>query len=313
MNAEFSIMTEQMVSVFILVFIGFLSAKVRLLTEDALKVISKLISKILLPAMIVTMIPMENGYAVLRSGFSVLLVSFGILVAMFLFAGVGIGKLCGLKSTKYNIHLVCATFGNMGLMGAPIISAVYGSTGLVYLSLYLLVDQVLLWTVGSLYIHKDTHHQKGFQLKKLLNPTTAALCIGLVMLAFNYVPSGIVFTTVKSLGSATQPIAMLYLGGCVASLNLKELRKNFSILLMTLCKMIVLPLCVWVILGLFSFEPMTRTVLTLCCAMPTMLSISMLAQTAGSDWQYGSQATLFTTLVSLGTLPLVTYLTQIIP
>ncbi len=314
MGEEFSIMAQQMLSVAILVAVGFLAGKLGVLSEQVLKSLSGVITKVLLPALIITMIPMENGRQELLRGLPVLLAAAGIIAAMFLLAGVLVGRICRLKGTTYNIHLICASFGNMGLMGIPIVSAVFGSVGLLVLSLYLIIDQTLLWTVGNLYLYKDTGSTQGFQLKKLLNPTTAALAVGLVLLIAGVTPQGVVFTTVKSLGDATKPLAMVYLGGTLCSLRLRDLRHRESLFLLAAVKMILVPLLVWGVLGLLPgvFTPTARTVLSVCAGMPTMLTVSMMAQSAGSDWSYGSQATLLTTLLSIGTLPLVSLLTNLL-
>ena len=311
MQEQLAIMTEQMLSVAILVAIGFLAGKGGVLKDQVLAGLSGVITKILLPATVVTLIPMENGREELAAGLPVLLASVGIIAVMFLLAGVCVGKLCSLKGTTYNIHLVCASFGNMGLMGIPIVSAVFGQVGLLYLSLYLLMDQLLLWTAGNLFIYKDTGNTQGFQPRKLVTPTTIALVIGLVLLLAGVTPRGIVYNTLNTLGAATKPVAMVYLGGTLCALRLRDLKGKGSLLLLSLVKMVAVPLLVFWVLGLMPtlFNPMARMVLAVCAGMPTMLTVSMLARSAGSDGDYASQATLLTTLLSIGTLPLVSLLT----
>lgn len=313
MNYELSLLTEQMFSVAILVAVGFLAGKLGVLTPGALEHLAKVISKVLLPALIVTMIPFENGREELLKSLPVVAAALCIILTLFA-AGILTARLGKLRGTTRNIHLVCSSFGNIGLMGIPVISAVYGQMGLLFLSLYIIVDQTLLWTLGNLYLYRDTGNRQGFQLKKLLNPTTIALAVGLLLLLLNVNTTGVVFRTVETLGSATKPLAMVYLGGALCALKLSKLRGQWSIFLLAGVKMVAIPLGVWLVLGLFPqwFSQMSRMVLTLAAGMPTMLTVSMMAQTAGSDWEYASHATLFTTLVSLGSLPLVSWLVALI-
>jgi len=44
--------------------------------------------------------------------------------------------------------LASSLFGNVGFIGIPIISSLFPQKGMLYIALFTIVDQLLLWTLG---------------------------------------------------------------------------------------------------------------------------------------------------------------------
>ena len=71
-------------------------------------------------------------------------------------------------------------FGNVGFMGIPIVTSIFPENGMVYISIYMIVDALVLWTVGAQLTSSDG---KGtFQLKKMVNPVTVAVALAVLMI-----------------------------------------------------------------------------------------------------------------------------------
>lgn len=59
------------------------------------------------------------------------------------------------------------TFSNAAYMGFPLIQAMYGSEGVLYASVYVTVFNILLWTVGIVYVSESMSFKE--LLKRLLH------------------------------------------------------------------------------------------------------------------------------------------------
>ena len=95
-----------------------------------------------------------------------------------------------------------------------IIEELYGPLGVLTVSMYSLIDQLLLYTVG-MFLLTDKERKEGqykFNLKNMLNPTLFAVIAGFILLFFNVKMEGVFFNSITSLGGTAKYVAMVYLG-----------------------------------------------------------------------------------------------------
>ena len=57
-------------------------------------------------------------------------------------------KLFHLKGDKAGIFQAMSMFGNVGFMGIPIITSIFPQNGILYISVFTIIDQFMLWTLG---------------------------------------------------------------------------------------------------------------------------------------------------------------------
>ena len=70
-------------------------------------------------------------------------------------------------------------FGNVGFMGIPIVSSIFPDYGMLYIAVFTIIDQMVLWTLG---VKLTTPGGKGsFDPKKMINPCTVAIVLSVVM------------------------------------------------------------------------------------------------------------------------------------
>lgn len=75
-------------------------------------------------------------------------------------------------------------------------------------------------------------------------------------------------------------------------------------------KMVAVPLLVFATLRFLQVQPEIVTLITTLSGMPSMAAIAMFARTNESDEDCAVGAVMITTILYLGTIPLVTYLTS---
>jgi malate permease and related proteins len=308
---QIDIVLNQIVIFAILMAIGFIAAKANALNKDVLNALSKLIVIVLLPALIFSIIA-DSGVTTgdfLISGKFALGVT--LCYTLLITAGFVTSKLLKLEGKPANIFLSLSTFGNMGFMGIPLLLGIFSDpVTKVSISIYAVIDMALLWTFG-VYLcsrHRENSSVAG-TLKNTINPTTVALAVGFVIMAFQVPVPGILMSTIAGVGNTSKYLTLIYLGGVLAFISMGNIARKPSIFVLTAVKMLALPVIAYVLLGFFLPE-VPRMILTLIVGLPAMTTVAMIATVYESDVDYATEIIFVTTLASLITIPVVFLITS---
>lgn len=191
-----------------------------------------------------------------------------------------------------------------------------------YIALFTVVDQMVLWTVGvQLTLPESTNEKKvGIDkafvrqtIGKMVNPATVAITLAVVGIFAGIQLPGELDIALGKVGGITSPLAMIYLGALFCYTDMKGSLKQLEFYGTVLVKMIVYPILFYWFMGLFpSVDSDIRLAMTMLSAMPTMTSIAMLAKSQKSEGEYSAGGIFVTTLCSIVTLPLVCYITALL-
>lgn len=311
MSRQMAIVINQILVFSILMTIGFAAAKMKVLTKDTLAVVSKLIVKIILPALIFSVVA-GSGATIkdfVISGRFALAVFF--CFALLSLTGMIMSKICKLEGKTANIFIALTTFSNTGFMGIPLIQSIYVEPiAQVCISVYTLVDMTLLWTYG---VYLCSRHQQNYNsfaaIKNIINPTTIALSIAFILLSFDISVPSPLMNTIAGLGGTSKYLALMYLGGALAYVPVNSIIKKPSTIILAIVKMIIAPIGVYYLLGFF-LPQIPRTILTLIIGLPPMTAIAMIASTYQSADEYAAEVIFVLTVASLVTIPLVNGVTS---
>lgn len=139
------ITAQQVVVLFLLIGTGMVAVKSGVLKLENKQALSNLLVYIIVPAMVVNSYRMEFSAQILRN----LLAAFGMSVLSVLLGTVITLLLTARKTgSRMPIFRFACIFSNAAYMGFPLISALFGSEGLLYASAYVTVFNILLWTLG---------------------------------------------------------------------------------------------------------------------------------------------------------------------
>ena len=135
----------QVVMLFLLMGTGIAAVKTGVLKPEGKQTLSNLLVYLVVPAMIVNSYRMEFSMEILHN----LLASFGMsLLALLIGTGITLALTARRKDSRTPIFRFACIFSNAAYMGFPLISALFGSEGLLYASAYVTVFNILLWTMG---------------------------------------------------------------------------------------------------------------------------------------------------------------------
>lgn len=295
---------NQMLSLFCIGVIGYIMYKVKILDDTSTVRFTKLILSITLPAQILTSFMNSRGVISNKTVFYV----FGVTLLCYLMPGLlGAAFVFVTRAPKQQrgLYLFMHLFANVGFMGFPVISTIFGDAGMIYAVIFNVVFNVLVYSLGILLIG-NSKETTGFQPKLLLNiPFIAALISIILFFTPIQFPSA-VMSALDYLGNVTTPVAMLILGCTIASMPVKELFDDWRVYLFAAMRLAVVPLTVMLMLKLIGVkDPLISGVMIILTGMPVATNTTMLAIEYGGDLQLASKGIFFTTILSVITIPLI--------
>ncbi|MGM0375913.1 MAG: AEC family transporter [Bacteroidota bacterium] len=312
---ESQVIAEQIIIAGIVVFAGAVGSWVKVINEQVKFSISQLVFNITLPLLILTTFSgMEMSREVLVNGFWVVVFSLVSFVVMHFF-GKWTAFLFRLPERSAVVHELHTMFGNIVFLGFPLIAALFPQEeSLLYASVYYMVSSFVQWTyaVYRLKGQKDVAFRHRF--RHLLNPNTVAFLIGILLFFLQFRFPAVVHEPLKNIGSATSPLALLYIGASLTGTNIKVIVRRFDLYALSLNKLVVIPVVMLLIINFFiryfgiELGSMARTIIVLETAMPCMSMIVIMARNYGAADDSASENVFLTTILSLLTLPFVYFL-----
>jgi len=209
-------------------------------------------------------------------------------------------KLSPSSSTSFAMG---AAFGNTAFLGYPFVIALLGEKALPPAIFF---DQMgnflVVYTVGVAFCVYSKYHKFALSsFKEILKlPPFLAFILALLL---NGMPIPSVFMdTINRLAETTVPVIMIAIG---LSLSLKQVsRRLVPILYATGIKLVLLPIIFLLLTRFIHFELVTRQVMVIQSATPTLMSSYALASLYSLDTELCSSIIFITTILSFVSFPL---------
>ena len=291
----------------ILIAVGFLTYKAKLMNETGQKQLSNLLLYIVMPAVIINAYRKEFQ-ADLLSG---LLWSFALAFVSH-FIAIAVAHLLFRKKEgdrQNAINRFAGIYSNCAFMAIPLIQSLLGDTGVFYASAYTTVFNLLSWTHG-VFLMSGSATRKDVK-KAMLSPVIISVVIGLILF-FGKIPlPQLISAPIEYLAALNTPLAMIVAGLAIAQTNILSAFSDLKIYAVTAVRNLLIPQIMLVILRLL---PLDNTLL-LCnlieTACPTAAICIMFATKYDLDAAHASKIMAMTTVLSIITIPLMVFLFQI--
>jgi malate permease and related proteins len=289
---------NKVMMLFLIIGIGALGRKFKIMEDSLIKGISELILYITLPLLILVSFQMDFSHEMLQNAGLILLIS--IFIHVF---SAWIGKFIFpvRQENKKKILQFAIVFSNSSFMGFPVLESIFGGTGVFYASIYNVVFNVFLWTYG-VAIFSNGNEAKMFK-KVILNPGNLAVILGFILFIFSVKLPIALYDGFKLLGNTTVPLAMMIVGSRLADTKIRELFTDSSIYYITFIRLIGIPMLVYMILKAFPIDPIMHHVLVLLTAMPVAANTAIFAEKYGRNASFASACVFMSTALSILTLP----------
>lgn len=287
---------------FLLIGAGFLVMKLCKLPPNATNVLSKLVTTLFMPALILTNFMDNFTAARLSSAWQyalagVIVVSLSIVLAKL------IARISGKDDYHRKIHTYCLAFSNFGFMGTAVVSALMPDLFMSYLILCTPMWIVnYSWAVPALLIPSEK--KRGFSFKSLLNPLFIAMVIGIFIGLTRLPIPQFVDVSIEALSKCMSPSTMLLTGMCVAKIDIKRVLKIKSIYVLSFIRLVLIPSIFLFILSTFKIDYGVSLCVLAVLSMPLGLNSVVIPEAHGQDTSEASGMAIVSHLASALTIPL---------
>lgn len=306
---------SQLAYLFILIAIGYLLMKLRLIPENTNTVLSKLENTLFLPALMLT--TFINGFTPdkLAGAWKILLGSVS-LELIIIPLSVLIAKLCYKTDELRKIATYGLSFANFGFMGNAVMLAIYPKIFVEYqlftLPLWIFI---MTWGVPTLLLTDTVNKLAGIKarIKPLVNPMLICMLIGMIIGVsgvMDIIPTQItapIMNVADMCGSIMSPVAMLLTGMTLAKSELLLLLKKWRVYIVSVIRLFVIPV---IFLLFFSIIPKNSFIsesFIVCAisalAMPLGLNTIVIPTAYGKDTSEASSMALISHVLSVVTIP----------
>lgn len=301
-------MFEVMITLFVIVVVGYAAGKLRYMGGDFDRKLSSLVINWTCPALILSSsmtgdLP-DRQYILPLLGISVL--TYVVLTAL----AWGFSRLLTKRIEHRGILSFAMVFGNVGFMGYPVVASIFGHQAVFYAAVLNVVNTFAVFTIGTMMITGGEGSDRKRFNKKVLYSTpmlSAYLSMLIVALGIDNIP-GYVSQPLTMIGNITVPAALLIIGSSMSQLPLRALLGTPVVYATTLLRLAVLPLGVHFLCRALGFDPFVTNINTVVIAMPVATYGTILCLKYGRDTTLIAELTFITTLLSMLTIPLLVIL-----
>ena len=299
-----SYVIHQLLLLFLVMVTGFVAGKIGIMHETFNRGLSKLVLDVTLPAMVISAV-INNEHTLSREQVLLLLLLSIVLYAFLIAMAWVFTAALRVPRDKVGLYRYLFIFSNIGFLGFPVVSAVFGEGAVFYASVFQIPFCFLTYTLGIRLIAGADGARSPW--KALLQPGVIAPVIALILYLLNVPVPSLAGDFVKALGSITTPAASLIVGATIAGLPFKKLIGHWRLYPLSVLKLIAFPLLLWAILQFFVKDPVMLGVTVILCGMPVASNATMICHEYDGDAQLSAAGVLISTVLSLATIPLLAW------
>ena len=305
MNGIVARMIDTQMLLFLYMLCGFVISRLNIIRDSNRSALVRLLMDVAMPMMVLNAFNKPTTMEQVLSSLMVIVISLLGCVVTGLF---GLVLWRNQPDNKRKVLMYASMFSNSGNAGLPIINLVFGSTGVFYASMYLLPPRILQWTVGlGLFVKPE---KGGWVKNVLLNPMVVVVYIGLILMITGWQIPGVLGTAIANLGNMTSPLSMILIGATLARMDWRKLMDK-TVLLTSFLRLLAFPLLFAVLLKLAHADEMTMNICVILLAMPVASNTAAMAECYGGDYVFASACVSVSTLLSVITVPVITWLIQL--
>lgn len=287
--------------VYFLILAGAVLRRLEVVRQEHDEGIMRVVYSVMVPCY---MLDKMLGSEALRSGTAVasaIALGFGLIVCGIAIAFVA-GRVLGLeKGTGMRTFALSAGTQNFGFTAVPVVEILWSTGALAVLFVHNIGVELAMWSVGVMIMRGE----RSIHWKKLLNGPVFAVVVGLTLVALGWDRYfiGAPRKAMSMIGVGAFPVGV-FITGCMIMDLVGAERPTLKIILGScVVKLLLAPVAFLVAAKYLPIATELRQVLVVQAAMPAAMTPIILARMYGGRPAVAVQIVVFTTALSLFTLP----------
>lgn len=303
------IIIRELILLFAIMLAGYISFRRGWVNATGSQQLSAMIVKIFNPALIIAT---AVGGDTKPSGDQVAsnLVLVVILFASLIVLGPVVASILHVDGTNRSLFRIMIVFCNLGFMGIPLVSSLYGESETFFVAWYILGFNFLFYSWGLDVFAKAAGRSEKFSPRKLLN---SGMIAGVIAVALFFLPielPAIVADSVTYVSSLCVPCSMLVTGFALAQIDLRTVFTDGKMYCYIAIKMLAIPIIAALLLrtlgGAMGLNPVVAGIMVIMYGMPSGSLPIIVCEEYGLESEMLSRGYALTTILALITLPLIT-------
>lgn len=296
---------RQTIIMLILILTGVICSKTKIISNDTNKDLSKFVLQVVNPIVIFTSYQMEYRSELVRN----LLITFALSVLAF---AVMIGSayifIRNKEGRETEIERFSAIYSNCGFMGIPLMHALFGDEGVFYLTAFITVFNLIVWTHGIILISGEKNMKKV--VKVFYSPTIIAIVLGIITFFTQVKVPDVPMAALEFIADMNTPMAMIVSGVTMAGTNVIKLVKKPRVYYICLLKLLVIPIILIGIMLLFGIDEKVRMTVIVAASAPPAAMCTLQCIRYNRNSVYASEIFSAGTVLSVLSLPVIAKLTE---
>lgn len=294
---------QQTIIMFLYMITGTALYKTGKLSEQGSRDTAQLLIWLILPAVIIDSFCVPFTFSRMRQlGISFFLGAAALCLSI---------AISALVFHKNPINNFASAFSNAGFMGIPLVRAVLGEEAVFYTVGIIAMLNILQWTYGVAVL---TGEKKHVSLKSIImNPIFAGTILGIIIFCTgmgNRMPQ-VISSTFQGLAYLNGPLAMLVLGCYLAQTRPWKMLTVTSLYTVSIFRLVIIPVLTSLLFVILPGSNSVKTAVLCAAAAPVGTNVAVYAQLNQKDYPYACQTVVFSTVLSVISLPVILSITQI--
>ncbi|TMW72328.1 AEC family transporter [Alteribacter natronophilus] len=214
-------------------------------------------------------------------------------------------RIAGFRSLFAKKMTILAALGNTGFIGIPLCATIFGPTGGLLAAVFDAGLDLILFSVGVYLLQSGEKFQLR-QLKSVINLPLVAVVTGLTAGVTGFQPPAILQQLTALLSGLAAPLAMLYIGMMLYNhFRVAGLKVYRQIWFPLVIRLMVIPAVTLAVVLMTPLDPFLQALVVILSAMPTITLSAILFGRYAGDEETAVVTIAVSTVLSLGTIPLV--------
>lgn len=303
------LLMNQIIQLFIMIFMGFIIVKAKLLKAEDSKILSVIVLYLVIPCVIINAFQVDYTPQTVKGLLIALAGSVMTQVILLIVVSI-LGRVFHLNE----VEVASIYYSNSGNLIVPIVTFILGKEWVLYGCVFMSVQLVFIWTHCKKIISRESTYDWR---KIVLNINMISIAIGIVLFLTRIHLPAIINNTLSAIGSMIGPASMIVTGMLFAGMDFKQIFANKRVYFVSFFRLIIVPVIALFLIKCSQLSTFSSNgnklmlIVFLAIITPSASTVTQMCQVYENDSQYASAINVVTTLLAIVTMPLMVMLFQI--